>query len=63
MLEIYTLFGSITNVVNTQVALLSSVAEGKLDWRKLKYQQYNNFVNALDCSGRVREMINQDHSA
>jgi len=28
-----------------------------LDWKKLKYKQYNDFLKALDSSGRVREMI------
>jgi len=63
MLEIDDLFGDITNAANAQVALLANFMERNLDWKKLKYMQYNDFLKALDTSGRVREMINQQNSA
>ena len=63
MLEIYDLFGDITDAANAQVAWLSNFAERNLDWKKLKYKRYNDFLKALDRSGRVREMIKQHHSA
>jgi hypothetical protein len=63
MLEIYELFGNITDGANAQVAWLSNFTERNRDWNKLKYKQYNDFLNTLDSSGRVREMINQYHSA
>ncbi|KAF8241182.1 hypothetical protein K440DRAFT_638091 [Wilcoxina mikolae CBS 423.85] len=62
MLEVYDLFGDITDAANVQVAWLSNFAERNLDWRKLKYKQYNDFLKALDRSGRVREMMKQHHS-
>jgi hypothetical protein len=63
MLEIYDLFGDITDAANAQVAWLSNFAERNLDWKKLKYKRYNDFLKALDSSGRVREMIKQHHTA
>jgi hypothetical protein len=38
-------------------------AERFFDWKKLKYMRYNAFLKALDSSGRVREMIQQPHTA
>jgi len=63
MLEIYDLFGDITDAANAQVAWLSNFAERNLDWKKLKYKRYNDILKALDSSGRVREMIKQHHTA
>jgi len=63
MLKIYDLFGDITGAGNAQVAWLSNFAKRKLDWKKLKYKRYNDFLKALDSSGRVREMIMQHPSA
>jgi len=63
MLEIYDLFGDITDAANAQVAWLSNFAERTLDWKKLKYKRYNDFLKALDSSGRDREMIKQHHTA
>jgi len=57
MLEIYNLIGNITDAANAQVTWLSNFAERILDWKKLKYMQFNDFLKALDSSGRVREMI------
>jgi hypothetical protein len=33
-----------------------------LDWKKLKYIQCNDFLQALDSISRVREMIRQHHT-
>jgi hypothetical protein len=63
MLEIYDLFGDITDAINTQVTWLSNFVERNLDWKKLKYKRYNEFLKAFDSSGRVREMIKQHHTA
>jgi len=63
MLEIYDLFGDITDATNAQVIWLSTFAERNLDWKTFKYKQCNDFPMALDSSGRVREMIQQHHSA
>jgi len=63
MLKIYDLFGDITDTANTRVACLSHSAERNLDCKKLKYKQYNDFLKALNSSGRVRDMIKQYHSA
>jgi len=63
MLEIYDLFSDITDAANAQVAWLSNFAERNLDWKKLKHKRYNDFLKALDSSGRVREMIKQHHTA
>jgi len=63
MLEIYDLFGDISDAANAQVAWLSNFAERNLDWKKLKYKRYRDFLKALDSSSRVREMIKQHHSA
>jgi hypothetical protein len=63
MLEIWDLFGDITDAGNAQVAWLSNFAERNLDWKKLKYKRYNDFLKALDSSGRVREIIKQHHTA
>jgi hypothetical protein len=62
MLEMYDLFGDITDTANAQVTWLSNFAERILDWKKLKYQQYNDFLKALKSSSRVREVIKQHHS-
>jgi hypothetical protein len=43
--------------------LLSNFAERNLDWKKLKYKRYNDFLKALDSSGRVREMMKLCRSA
>jgi len=48
MLEIDDLFGDITNAANAQDALLANFMERNLDWKKLKYMQYNDFLKALD---------------
>jgi hypothetical protein len=63
MLEIYDLFGKINDAANAQVVWLSNFAERNLDWKKLKYKRYSDFLKALDSSGRVREMIKQHQSA
>jgi hypothetical protein len=63
MLRIYDLFGDITDAANAQIAWLSNFPERNLDWNKLKYKRYNDFLKALDSSGRVREMIKQHHNA
>jgi hypothetical protein len=42
---------------------VSNFAERNLDWKKLKYKQYNDFLKALDCSSRVREMMKHHHTA
>jgi len=34
---------------------------GKQDRKKLIYKRFNDFLKALDSSGRVSEMINQHH--
>jgi len=62
-LEIYDLFGNITNASHTQVAWLSNFTERNIDWQKLKHKQYNDLLNTLDSFGRVREMMKQYHSA
>jgi hypothetical protein len=62
MLEIYDLFGDITDAANTQVTWLLNFAERNLDWKKLKYKRYNDFLKAFDSSGRVREIITQHHT-
>jgi len=63
MLVIYDLFCNNTDVANSQVGSLSHFAQPNLDWRKMKYKQYNDFLKVLDCSGRVREVIKQYRSA
>jgi len=63
MLETYDLFGDITDAANAKVAWLSIFAERHHDWKKLKYKRYNKFLKALGSLGRVREMMNQYHSA
>jgi hypothetical protein len=63
MLEIYHLVGNIPDAANAQVAWLSNFVERNLDWKKLKYKRYNDFLKALDSSGRVRQMIQQHHTA
>jgi hypothetical protein len=63
MFQSYDLVGDITSGANTQVAWLSNFAENNLDWKKLKDTQHNNFLKAINSSGRVREMIKQHHSA
>jgi hypothetical protein len=45
------------------VAWLSNFAERNLDWKKLKYKGYNDFIKALDSSGSLREMVKQYNSA
>jgi hypothetical protein len=55
--------GDITDAANTQDTWLSNFAERNLDWKKLMYNRYNDFLKALDSSGRVREMIKQHHTA
>jgi hypothetical protein len=40
-----------------------NVAEIILDWKKLKYKQYNDFLKALDISNWVRDMLKQHHFA
>jgi len=62
MLEIYDLLGDSTDAANSQVAWLSNFTESKLDWKKLKYKRYNDFLKARDSSGRVREIIKQHYS-
>jgi hypothetical protein len=51
------------DAANALGAWLSNFAVRNLDWKKLKYKRYNDFLKALDSSGRVREMINQHHTA
>jgi len=53
---------NITDTTNAQVAWLSKFAETNLDWKKLKNKRYNDFLKALDSSGRVRELMNQHHT-
>jgi len=62
MHKIYNLFCDITDAANTQVAWLWNFEQRNLDWKKLKYKRYNDFLKALDSSGRVREMLKQHHS-
>jgi len=57
ILEISDLFGDITDAINAEVAWQLNCAERNLNWEKLKYKQYNDFLKALDSSGRVREII------
>jgi hypothetical protein len=63
ILKIYDFFGNIIDAGNTQVAWLSHFAERNIDWEMLNYKRYNDFLKALDSSGRVREMIMLHHSA
>jgi len=63
ILMICDLFGDITGLANTQVAWLLNFMERNLDWKKLKYMRYNDFLWAFNNSGRVREIIKQHHSA
>lgn len=62
MLQIHDLFLNITDAVTIEVALLSNFADRNIDWKNFKHEQYNNFLKALDCSGRVREIIKLHHS-
>jgi len=57
MIEIYDLFGDITSTTDTQVTWLSNFMERNLDWKKSKYKRYDDFLKALDSSGRVSEII------
>jgi hypothetical protein len=63
MFKISDLIGNINNAANPEVGWLSNFAESSLAWKKLKYKQYNDFLKALDRSGRVREMIKLHLSA
>jgi len=63
MIEIYDLFRDIRDAANAEVAWLANFAERNLDSKKLKYKRYNDFLKALDSSGRVKEMIKQHHTA
>jgi hypothetical protein len=63
MLEIDDIFADITDATNTLGAWLSNSAVRNLDRKKLKNMGYNDFLKALDSSGRVREMIKQHHTA
>jgi len=62
MLEIYDVFGDITDTANAQVVWLSNFVESIVDWKKLKYKRYNDFLKNFDSSGRVRKMIKQYHT-
>jgi hypothetical protein len=37
-------------------------AEKNIDYKRLKYKQYNNFLKALNISGRVEETIKHHQS-
>jgi len=63
VLQIYDLFGDITDTANTQVVSLSNFVGRNIDWMTLKYKWYHDFPNAVDSSGRVPEMIKQHHTA
>jgi len=63
MLVIYDLIGDISNAAFAQVAWLSKFIERNLGWKTLKYMLYNDFLKALDSSGREREIIKHHHSA
>jgi len=63
VLQIYNLLGLITDAAHAQVAWLSKCVETNLERKKLQYPGYNNFVNALDCSCRGREIMKKYHSA
>jgi len=63
MIEIYDFFGNVTEAPNAQVTWLSNFAENNLDWKKLKYKQYNDFLKALHNSSSVSEIFKQHHSA
>jgi hypothetical protein len=63
MYKIYDLFGNITDPINAQVAWLSNIALRNLDWMKLRYKRYRDFRKTLDCSGRLRKIIQQHDSA
>ena len=63
MHQIDNLFGNITNATNAQVAWLSNFAERNLGWNKFKFKLYNNFLKALNGSGRVWEVIKQHHTS
>jgi len=51
------------DTANAQVTWLSNFAERTLNWKKLKYKRYNDFLKALDSSSRVRELLKQYHTA
>jgi len=63
ILKIYDLLCDFAYAANAQVAWLANCAERNLNWEKLKYKQYNDFLKALDSSCRVREMIKQHQAA
>lgn len=63
MLHIYDRFSDITDAANAQVGWLSNFAEGNLNWKKLKYECYYDFLKALDSCRRFGVMIEQYQSA
>jgi len=36
---------------------VSNFVERILNWKQLKYEQYNDFLEALDSSGRAQQII------
>jgi hypothetical protein len=63
MLQIYDLFGDISNTANSLVVRLSNITERNLDWKMMKYKPYHDFLQSVDSSGGAREIMNQYHSA
>jgi hypothetical protein len=57
MLKIYALFGDISDATHTKVTCISRFTKTNIDWKKLQYMKYNDFVMDLHCFSTVMDIV------